>query len=142
MDFKIVKFLIFIVIHVILLILTKTFGETSLILLVGAICVPWKLSGSINWEILPIKPCLRLKKTQAFWFQISFSFLAITDTFFVENSLPAPVLKSTLQCGSNAILNLKIGWEITDLYSKMSEVAFYIMMTVLPLNIIVLLMSI
>ena len=71
------------------------------------------------------------QKTQWFWFQISFSFLAITHAFFDENELPAPVLKSVLRCGSNAMLNLQIGWEITDLYGKMSKVAFYTLGTVL-----------
>ena len=70
------------------------------------------------------------QKTQWFWFQISFSFLAITHAFFDENAFP--VLESTLQCGSNGMLNLKIGWEITDLHGKMSEVASYTWSTVYP----------
>ena len=80
---------------------------------------------------MPIKDMFEAQKTQWFWFQITFSYLAITHAFFDENGLPAPVLESTLQCGSNGMLNLKIGWEMTDLYGKMSEVASYTWSTVL-----------
>ena len=60
--------------------------------------------------------------------------MAITHAFLDENELPAPVLKSVLQCGSYAMLNLQIGWEIMDLYDKMSEVAFYTLGTVIVNN--------
>ena len=70
------------------------------------------------------------KKTQEFWFQISFTYLAITHASFNENQLPAPVLTTTLRCGSNGMLDLKISWEIMDLHGKMSEVACYTWLTV------------
>ena len=51
------------------------------------------------------------RATDIFFIQCvcSFGFLLITPAFFDENELPAPVLKSVLWCGSNAMLNLPIG---------------------------------
>ena len=109
------------------------FVKTSSMSLVGLSSAFWKLR-PMKLYFWATKDMLEAQKTQWFWFQISFSFLAITHAFFDENELPAPVLKSVLQCGSNAMLNLQIGWEITDLYGKMSEVAFYTLRTVYQTN--------
>ena len=42
-------------------------------------------------------------------------FFAVTPTFFIQFSIPIPVLKSELLCGSNGMLHLKIGPVIKEL---------------------------
>ena len=74
------------------------------------------------------------QKTQQFWFQISFSYLVITPAFFDEKAIPAPVLKSTLQCGSNGILHKPLRWKTKEILSKMSEVTCYTLLTVSALT--------
>ena len=71
------------------------------------------------------------QKTQRFGIQIRFSFLAITCAFLVRFSIPAPVSKSVLWCGSNAILHWKIGWVIPELYRVKVNLAFFSLVTVI-----------
>ena len=63
----------------------------------------------VAFQFVFLSDSTEAQKTQHFKFQISLTYLAITQTFLVENSIPVPVLNTVLQCSSNGILQVKIG---------------------------------
>ena len=128
---KILNFQFFTVFSLFCIFRPNFFDETSKVSIVTLSIASWKLGDPRKGDIRPQIDMFEAQKTQRFWFQISFSFLLITPTFLGKNSIPAPVLESTLQCGSNGILNLKIGWGSVEIFRETCEVRCYMSGTVL-----------